>query len=180
MAQALSLLPLLATIAMRQALESALRQRAPTARPGTGRASIVFWYLAYSLLLALAGVHLWSVPLMSQPWYGYAVVWSGIALRLVALRELGAYYHTLVVIRDRHRLIDTGPYRFVRHPLHLGLHLEMAGLALLADSAVGWIALALSILVLVRRNREEERALEDYFGTAYAAYRRRSWDLVDL
>jgi protein-S-isoprenylcysteine O-methyltransferase Ste14 len=36
------------------------------------------------------------------------------------------------------------------------------------------------LLVLIRRNLDEERALEDFFGAAYRVYRRRAWDLVDL
>ena len=175
-----SMLPLLLTLAARQVSERALRRDAPSQHPGTARASIVCWYLAYSTILILAVSRIWGVPLLSQDWAGYAVLWSGIALRLVSLREIGAYYHPLVLIRGGHRLIDTGPYRHLRHPLHLGLHVEMAGLALLAAEGLAWAALALSTLVLARRNLLEERAMEDFFGTKYDAYRRRAWDLVDL
>jgi protein-S-isoprenylcysteine O-methyltransferase Ste14 len=64
--------------------------------------------------------------------------------------------------------------------MHLGLHLEMAGLALLADAAFGWAALALSLGALLQRNVQEERALEKFFGAAYRAYRRTAWDVIDL
>lgn len=175
-----SILPLLSTLAVRQVMESVLRRDAPAQSPGVAKASIVCWYLAYSAILALALSSIWAVPVMAQAWWGYVVLWSGIALRLVSLREIGVYYHVLVLIRHEHRLIDTGPYRRLRHPLHLGLHLEMAGLALLAADVLAWIALGLSMFALARRNLHEERALERFFGAAYGDYRRRTWDLVDL
>jgi protein-S-isoprenylcysteine O-methyltransferase Ste14 len=180
MDQVLSIAPLLLTLVLRQVMESALRRDAPSRKPPAGKASIVFWYLAYFMILVLAVSRVWSIPLMSQPWWGYAVLWSGIVLRLVSLREIGVYYHSLILIRDEHRLVDTGPYGWLRHPLHLGLHLEMVGLALLADAALGWIALGLSLIVLMQRNLQEERAMENFFGAAYHAYRCRAWDVIDL
>lgn len=181
MAQVLSsLAPLLVTLALRQAMETAMRRDLPSSKPRAGRASIVYWSAAYLLLLAFALWRVSSTAVMGQPWWGYAVIWIGLLLRVRSLRAIGRYYDYLIVIRDDHRLIDTGPYRWLRHPLHLGLHLEMVGLALLAGAAFGWIALGLSVLALVRRNRQEERALEDFFGVAYCAYRRRTWDIIDL
>lgn len=176
----LSLLPALLTLAVRHVMESAFRRDAPSRDDGAALASLVCWYLAYSTILALALSRIWAVPLAGQAWWGYAVWWGGIALRLVSLREIGVYYHPLVLLRAKHRLVDTGPYRRLRHPLHLGLHVEMAGLVLLAADPLAWIALGLSLLVLARRNLQEERALERFFGDAYSDYRRRTWDLVDL
>jgi protein-S-isoprenylcysteine O-methyltransferase Ste14 len=56
----------------------------------------------------------------------------------------------------------------------------MAGLALLAADVLAWAALGLSLFVLARRNLQEERVLEGFFGPAYGDYRRYAWDLVDL
>jgi len=99
---------------------------------------------------------------------------------LASLREIGVYYHPLILLREGHRLIDAGPYRRLRHPLHLGLHIEMLGLALLAGTVPGWIALGLSLLVLARRNMQEERELEKFFGVTYRGYRSHAWDVIDL
>lgn len=180
MADALALAVLLATILVRQAFERRLgRGSLEGAARGTGAGSVVFWYCAYSVLLALAGSRLWGASLGAHEWAGYATLWAGVALRQLSLRALGAHYHVLILVRESHRLIDTGPYRFLRHPLHLGLHLEMLGLAVLAGDAIGWLALAASVVVLLQRNRREEVLLRDFFGAAYDAYRERAWDLVD-
>jgi protein-S-isoprenylcysteine O-methyltransferase Ste14 len=180
MQQILQLAPLLATLVLRQALVNALRQPVAGRPARGGRASIVGWYVAYFAIFALALCRLWSEPLASQPWGGYLVIWIGIGLRLVSLRQIGAYYDVLIVLKQGHRLVDRGPYRFLRHPLHFALHLEMAGLAILAGAAAAWMALALSLVILAGRNVQEERALEAFFGAEYRAYRRRAWDIIDL
>ncbi len=178
--QAFSVAPLLLTLVVRQVSETAVRRDVPSHKPREGKAHIVFWYIAYLTILALALGRAWSTPLMAQPWWGYAVIWSGMILRLVSLREIGVYYDYLILIQDNHRLIDTGPYRWLRHPLHFGLQLEMAGFTLLAGAALGWLALGLSLFVCVRRNVQEERALESAFGAAYRDYRHQAWDMIDL
>jgi protein-S-isoprenylcysteine O-methyltransferase Ste14 len=180
MDQALNIAPLLMTLSVRQVAEAATRCDGADAKPGGAAASVAFWHVAYFTILALALWRIWPLPYVSQPWWGYAVMWGGMILRLVSLREIGAYYDPFIRIRDDHRLIDRGPYRWLRHPLHLGLHLEMAGLAFIAHTSAGWAALGLSLLVLVRRNLEEERALEQFFGAAYRDYRRQAWDVIDL
>lgn len=72
------------------------------------------------------------------------------------------------------RLVTTGPYRFSRNPMYVGLTLTYVGLALLIDTA--WplfllpVVVTLLMIVVVRR---EERYLDRAFGDDYRAYRRR-------
>ena len=72
------------------------------------------------------------------------------------------------------RLVTSGPYRFSRNPMYVGLTLTYVGLALLIDTA--WplfvlpVVLALLMVMVVRR---EERYLERAFGEAYRSYRQR-------
>ena len=79
---------------------------------------------------------------------------------------------------EERRLVASGPYRFVRHPLYLaGL---VIGLVLLASA---WSAAALALFCLYAtatwlRMRAEERVLEEAFPGAYRAYRRRTAMLV--
>lgn len=71
-------------------------------------------------------------------------------------------------------LVVSGPYRFTRNPMYLGMAALYAGLALAFD--VIW-ALALLPIVLLVVDRvvipPEERYMESHFGEEYAAYRRR-------
>lgn len=72
------------------------------------------------------------------------------------------------------RLVTSGPYRFSRNPMYVGLTLTYVGLALLIDTA--WplfvlpVVLSLLMVLVVRR---EERYLERAFGEAYRSYRQR-------
>jgi protein-S-isoprenylcysteine O-methyltransferase Ste14 len=75
-------------------------------------------------------------------------------------------------------LVTTGPYRFSRNPMYLGLTAAYFGLALVLNWAWPLVLLpvvlgALSALVIDR----EERHLASSFGTAYTEYRRhvRRW-----
>src|SRR6266852_8347440 len=53
-------------------------------------------------------------------WLGVGFFVTGDMLRLLALRELGSQYGALLTIQAEHQLIQTGLYRYIRHPFYLG------------------------------------------------------------
>ena len=73
------------------------------------------------------------------------------------------YLSTLVRIQtDRHqRVISTGVYSFVRHPLYLGCLLMMIGAPLLLGSICGFIISLFGVIVLAGRIMGEEKMLVD-------------------
>ena len=78
---------------------------------------------------------------------------------------------------DTSDLVQSGPYRLVRHPIYDGLILASAGVALIRVSLViGVLAVGLAIVLDLKRRREEAWLLERYPG--YAAYRARTKALV--
>jgi protein-S-isoprenylcysteine O-methyltransferase Ste14 len=60
-----------------------------------------------------------------------------------------------------HRVIDTGPYAFVRHPMYSGAVLYFAGIALLLGSWWGLILSSVFFVLFSIRAAIEERALID-------------------
>lgn len=71
----------------------------------------------------------------------------------------------------KQRVISTGVYAFVRHPMYLGIVLMFAGASLLLESEVGLaIAVAVTFLLAVRITREERLLTHELDG--YAEYRR--------
>lgn len=71
------------------------------------------------------------------------------------------------------RILDIGPYRYVRNPMYLGHLIFMLGLAITFQS---WLALALLAFHIVwfnERVKEDETHLEEIFGAAYVAYKAR-------
>src|ERR1700722_10190375 len=85
----------------------------------------------------------------------------------------------IVAIAAGHRLIDTGPYRFVRHPSYTGALMAFFGLAL---CLANWVSLAVMLipvlLVFLRRMHVEEDALLQAFGNQYRDYMRRTKRLI--
>jgi protein-S-isoprenylcysteine O-methyltransferase Ste14 len=71
-------------------------------------------------------------------------------------------------------LLETGPYRWIRHPMYSGLGIASLGL-LLTDPNPWRIACLVSLLiVLERKSRYEERLLLAHFAE-YSQYRTRTW-----
>jgi protein-S-isoprenylcysteine O-methyltransferase Ste14 len=71
------------------------------------------------------------------------------------------------------RIVDSGPYRWVRNPMYLGHLIFFAGIAITLAS---WIAVGVFLVHVFwfdRRVREDEGRLEQLFGEPYRAYCRR-------
>ena len=68
------------------------------------------------------------------------------------------------------RIVESGPYRYVRNPMYLGHLIFFLGLALVLDS---WIALAVFAFHAVwfdLRVRDDEKRLLELFGEPYLRY----------
>ncbi len=63
-------------------------------------------------------------------WLGATVFLGGTFLRWWSVWHLGRFFTVNVVVAEDHRVVDTGPYRLIRHPSYSGLLLQLAGLGL--------------------------------------------------
>jgi protein-S-isoprenylcysteine O-methyltransferase Ste14 len=95
-------------------------------------------------------------------------------LRWAAIAALGKFWSLHVEIRDNHEFVQSGPFRFMRHPTYFSMVLETAALGLLCSA---WWMLAIIPLAFIPamflRLRLEEPALVGKFGDTYRAYQRR-------
>ena len=119
-----------------------------------------------------------------RPWLG----WLGLVLMIAALaflyethRQLGRFWSVTLDTRKKHKLIDTGLYAYVRHPMYGGFWLlAFAQACLLANwiaglsGIVGW-----GILYFLRVGREEQLMIET-FGDDYRDYMRRTKRVIPL
>jgi len=129
--------------------------------------AIAGWLLPLDAGAALAGPPRWVA--------GGAVALCGVALMAWAFRLFRASGTPVPTSRPTNAVVTTGPYRFSRNPIYLGLSLIYIGIAL---GLALWWALALLPLIWIILHfgvvRREEAYLEARFGEAYKNYRRRT------
>ena len=110
---------------------------------------------------------------------GLAVFAAGLGIRIWAIRELGRFFKFTVVVQPDHEVVDTGPYRLIRHPSYTGLMLAMLGLGLALGNWVSAAAAAIpAIAGFTIRLLSEERILARELGEPYRADMRRTKRLL--
>jgi protein-S-isoprenylcysteine O-methyltransferase len=115
------------------------------------------------------------------PWrlFGVGLFVAGTALRWWSIVHLGRFFSVDVAIACDHRVVETGPYRVVRHPSYTGLLLQCAGLGVVLGTALSlFVIIVPTFLVLFHRIRVEERVLLANFGKDYEVYTRRTKRLL--
>src|SRR5262249_42528604 len=97
----------------------------------------------------------------------------GLLIPLWARWMLGTNWSANVVFKERHELIEGGPYRFVRHPIYSGVLLMLFGTTLVWGRLVAVVAFVVIAVGLSMKAFLEERLLMRHFPEAYPQYRRR-------
>lgn len=110
---------------------------------------------------------------------GLLLIWSGIALRVWCFQTLGRYFTFTVMTSPDQRVVDSGPYRLLRHPSYAAILLILAGIGLTYGK---WLSLAALVVLplagFVNRIRIEESALSATLGNAYTTYASRRRRLI--
>jgi protein-S-isoprenylcysteine O-methyltransferase Ste14 len=104
---------------------------------------------------------------------------GGLSIRWWAIRKLGRFFTVDVAIQPHQPVIQSGIYRFIRHPSYAGLLLTFVGLGVFFGN---WPSLVLLMVpttaAVVNRIAKEEAALLVALGAPYAAYCARSKRLI--
>ncbi|MEY2438792.1 MAG: hypothetical protein QOI34_177 [Verrucomicrobiota bacterium] len=104
---------------------------------------------------------------------------AGVVLRWYSIIHLGRFFTVDVAIAEKHTLIDSGPYRLIRHPSYTGALFAFFGLGLCLGNWLSLLFVTLPILAaFLWRIHVEEDALTDALGEVYVAYARRTKRLI--
>jgi protein-S-isoprenylcysteine O-methyltransferase Ste14 len=104
---------------------------------------------------------------------------AGIMLRIWAVVHLGRLFTVDVGIQQGHRVVQDGPYRFVRHPSYSGSLIALTGMACLTFNWLGFLViLACSLAAYTVRISAEEKMLVLSLGEDYRRYAARTKRLI--
>ena len=110
---------------------------------------------------------------------GIGLMLAGITLRWYSIRILGRFFTVVVAVQERHTIVETGPYRLLRHPSYSGSLLTILGYALVFTN---WLSLILAVLFPLLaywyRMTVEEQALVGALGQDYRAYMKRTKRII--
>jgi protein-S-isoprenylcysteine O-methyltransferase Ste14 len=111
---------------------------------------------------------------------GTSLAALGLSLAIWARLHLGRNWSGTVAIRSEQRLVQSGPYALVRHPIYAALLMAVVGTAIAIGKLGAVIALPILFFAYWRKLRIEESALVEAFGDEYESYRRRVGALLPL
>jgi methyltransferase len=130
--------------------------------------------------IAAVNLGLFTLPAIERAWrrrtppgpvaaLGWTAAITAVALRLSVIASLRESWNVRAVVPTDLRVVDSGPYRFVRHPNYVALGLEFLGLPLIGGAYMSALGLGLANALLLRQRIREEDALL----MAIPAYRER-------
>lgn len=108
---------------------------------------------------------------------GAALAVSGTGLRAWGLLSLREYFSADIEIKDNHKLVESGPYKFIRHPAYAGNIMQALGIPLILNA---YLSLGISVIVIIvflyRIKLEEEVLVREVKG--YRDYVRKTYRLI--
>lgn len=142
--------------------------------------------LPYRIVLIVGGIvllvpaHGYYGPLRfwlvtrNDAWTGAALIACGIAFAWWARIHLGNLWSGTITTKTEHRIIDTGPYAIVRHPIYTGILLAIYATAAVKGTVFGIAgALIITLGLWMKSRLEEDWLARELDAGEYDSYRRR-------
>ncbi len=103
---------------------------------------------------------------------GVLLVLAGLVFAFWARGHLGKYWSGIITLKEGHKLIRTGPYRYARHPIYTGVLFAFLGSALAVGNGRGILAFVIVTIAFYIKSKREERNLISHFGEEYVRFQR--------
>lgn len=105
---------------------------------------------------------------------GLVVYVTGIIGRDKAIKTLGEYWSTHIEIRNGQRIVQDGPYKYIRHPGYLSLMVENIAITLMLNAYYTLIGVILIFIpVIFGISKLEDIAMEEKIGKEFTTYKKR-------
>ena len=105
-------------------------------------------------------------------WWIFILISGMVAIWTFMHNRLGNF-NIVPDIKEDAKLITTGPYRYIRHPMYSSLFFWMLGVVCYLSHWLNWLFLMLLVVVLYLKASKEER-LWSAHHEGYSAYRKKS------
>jgi len=146
----------------------------PAEDRGSLRVVLVGGGIAFLAAFLLPFIAPWAtLPGNRAVWFfiGVLVLISGSLLRRHCFRVLGTFFTGAVTIHPGHRVIESGAYRWVRHPSYSAALLMVLGIALALGNWLGLVvSFVIAFIAYSYRAHVEEQALLSSLGAPYARF----------
>jgi len=112
-------------------------------------------------------------------WIGIVILCLGLFLRYWSITVLGKYFRTTVELEKGQKVIQQGPYKYIRHPSYSGIILFCIGYGIAVQNWLSLIiAVSLPTISLLYRIKIEEATLVKGIGAEYEAYQMKTKKLI--
>lgn len=108
-----------------------------------------------------------------EAWSCVAAIALGFAFCWWARLHLGRFWSSQVTRKSNHRVVDSGPYAIVRHPIYTGILCATYATVAAKGTLFGILGGAIITLGIWMKAHLEEKWLSQELGQDYEAYRRR-------
>lgn len=147
-------------------------------RRGLNVITWVGWVVFFAISLNLASLGIALLPDWAF-FLGIATIMIGVGVRQWAVAALGRYFSNVIGVQANQKVVQIGPYRFVRHPSYTGIFLIQVGIALALQSWAAVLAAGIIFgLVYGHRMLSEEKFLVKELGNDYLQYMNRTKRII--
>jgi protein-S-isoprenylcysteine O-methyltransferase Ste14 len=112
---------------------------------------------------------------------GMALVVVGFIIRMYSILTLNQYFTYSVAKVENHKIVETGLYKFIRHPGYLGQLIIFMGISI---SISNWLSILFMMIPVtlgyLYRINVEEKFMMDQFGEDYQRYQNRTRRIIPL
>jgi protein-S-isoprenylcysteine O-methyltransferase Ste14 len=164
-----------------------LRQRSKSKVTTSGDKSSLWWLyglitVGYALSFSIGATKIGRIYYWNTFFaIGMALVVIGFVIRIHSILTLNQYFTYSVAKVENHKIIETGLYKFIRHPGYLGQLIIFIGIS---TSISNWLSVPVMMIPItlgyLYRIKVEERFMLEQLGEDYLNYQERTKRLIPM